>query len=403
MGLRNSLIHIAVGIIVCAVTAGQAMGFGPITHYTVAYHTAQHLGDPSPVQLPEFSGGTNQPDLCTAGGFPWGLFHSIEIAEIMLELATTEGQVGLAYGYASHIMADRAGHGYCVPDDVNHTLVEVSIDVLLYNSPDAEEGWAAQDATIAWDAQLLHDAIVLYNDRHGHPYPDITVEQIENAGNLYALVIEGKVLYADPNWPATAQRSAPFCWREECFNDAVTESINWIEEQTVGGIQRLGEVYTTSATGTDYTYPFESPDSDGDGVPDCGIRDNCPTVWNPDQDDADLDGWGTVCDCNDSNPSVNPGMAEVAGNGIDDNCDGLIDEACFIATAAFGSGMNEKIQVLTTFRDGYLLNNALGKAVVQAYYTYSPAIAHNIAERACLRALIRTLLLPVIGLVWLVV
>ncbi|MFQ5670026.1 MAG: MopE-related protein [Acidobacteriota bacterium] len=43
--------------------------------------------------------------------------------------------------------------------------------------------------------------------------------------------------------------------------------------------------------------------------------------------DMDVDGF-TTCqgDCNDSDPSINPGITEVPGNGIDDNCNGLIDE-----------------------------------------------------------------------------
>ncbi len=45
--------------------------------------------------------------------------------------------------------------------------------------------------------------------------------------------------------------------------------------------------------------------------------------------DADGDGY-TVCqgDCNDSNSAVRPGRSEVCSNGIDDDCDGYVNEGC---------------------------------------------------------------------------
>ena len=71
---------------------------------------------------------------------------------------------------------------------------------------------------------------------------------------------------------------------------------------------------------------------------------------------------------------------------------------CYIATATFGSQLEDKTDILRSFRDEYLLNNSVGKAFVTAYYKYSPPLAHYIAEREWLRSLVRILLLPVIGL-----
>ena len=78
------------------------------------------------------------------------------------------------------------------------------------------------------------------------------------------------------------------------------------------------------------------PDDDNDGVPD--ENDNCPKVANPDQKNLDGDKYGDACDddidgdgypnnndCDPNNPNVHPGAKEVC-NGIDDNCNGKIDE-----------------------------------------------------------------------------
>jgi hypothetical protein len=72
---------------------------------------------------------------------------------------------------------------------------------------------------------------------------------------------------------------------------------------------------------------------------------------------------------------------------------------CFIATAAFGNTLEGKINVLKSFRDTFLLTSPAGKAFVDGYYKYSPPIADYIAERAWVRAVVRTLLLPLVGFI----
>ncbi|MBD3415205.1 MAG: hypothetical protein GF421_12355 [Candidatus Aminicenantes bacterium] len=74
-------------------------------------------------------------------------------------------------------------------------------------------------------------------------------------------------------------------------------------------------------------------DCDGD------IDEDCSTCI-----DNDGDGYGEGCaagpDCDDTDPSVNPGAEEICGDGIDNNCDGQIDEGC--GTLAAPSGLKVK-------------------------------------------------------------
>jgi hypothetical protein len=79
-----------------------------------------------------------------------------------------------------------------------------------------------------------------------------------------------------------------------------------------------------------------SDDKDGDGIPD-GM-DNCPLIFNPGQEDFDLDTTGNACDpdddgdfvaddedCNPKDASVHPGAEELC-DGKDNNCNGIGDE-----------------------------------------------------------------------------
>jgi hypothetical protein len=71
---------------------------------------------------------------------------------------------------------------------------------------------------------------------------------------------------------------------------------------------------------------------------------------------------------------------------------------CFIATAAYGTPMAEEIQVLRDFRDGYLLTNPVGEALVDLYYRNSPPVAEFITEHPSLKPIVRAGLAPAIAM-----
>ena len=59
-----------------------------------------------------------------------------------------------------------------------------------------------------------------------------------------------------------------------------------------------------------------------------GIDDDCDGQIDEDEEDVDGDGWSIERgDCNDGNGWVNPETAEYC-DGIDNNCDGTVDEGC---------------------------------------------------------------------------
>lgn len=71
-------------------------------------------------------------------------------------------------------------------------------------------------------------------------------------------------------------------------------------------------------------------------------------------------------------------------------------DECFIATAAYGSLMDEHVWRLRVFRDQYLLTNPLGSKFVETYYSLSPPMAKWISEHEWARGLVRTILWPIV-------
>ena len=76
----------------------------------------------------------------------------------------------------------------------------------------------------------------------------------------------------------------------------------------------------------------------------------------------------------------------------------LPDEGCFIATAAYGYYSAPQVQLLRDFRDRYLLTHAPGRAFVRWYYTHGPAAAQWLNLHPEIKPMVRTMLLPLIGI-----
>ena len=98
---------------------------------------------------------------------------------------------------------------------------------------------------------------------------------------------------------------------------------------------------------SDFDQDGDGKDADEYGGTDCDDTDPDVSegqIWYPDNDG---DGYGfkfgelscqqppgfvhDANDCDDSHATVNPGAEEVC-NGVDDNCDGLVDEECWCVT-----------------------------------------------------------------------
>ncbi len=82
---------------------------------------------------------------------------------------------------------------------------------------------------------------------------------------------------------------------------------------------------------------YSNPDTDADGLDDgdeINIYGTDPLIPNI---DGDLDGYYDFQDCNDSNSQVNPTATELL-NGVDDDCDTLIDED-YIGLDTDGDGL----------------------------------------------------------------
>jgi uncharacterized delta-60 repeat protein len=78
------------------------------------------------------------------------------------------------------------------------------------------------------------------------------------------------------------------------------------------------------------------------------------------------------------------------------------DDACFIATAAFGSILDKHVTLLREFRDKVMMANEIGQRLVGTYYSISPTLAGFVADHEALRYIVRVILIPFVLLAYFV-
>ena len=136
-------------------------------------------------------------------------------------------------------------------------------------------------------------------------------------------------------------------------------------------------------------------DQDEDGY--INGTDNCPFTANPDQLDGDGDDWGDVCD--NCPGTWNPDQVDRDNDGQGDPCDEDPDPAPCLMTEVFsGDGAQAKLDVLRAFRTRYLLPSTPGRAVVTAYDEFCRPMAELVGPLEGVKFLLRTLLMPLVGM-----
>lgn len=76
------------------------------------------------------------------------------------------------------------------------------------------------------------------------------------------------------------------------------------------------------------------------------------------------------------------------------------DLNCFIATAAYGSSLDQHLPTFRKFRNRFLLPNPIGRELNNFYYKWGPYPARFIQENPTFQPLARSLLWPLWGFAW---
>ena len=115
----------------------------------------------------------------------------------------------------------------------------------------------------------------------------------------------------------------------------------------------------------------------------CKLYDSSGLGGEPDSEKYSLwDGWKAIVEAHNAGL-----LSDDKGN-----------SDCFIATAAYGTPFDPKINVLRNWRDDSLRNFSLGRLFIRIYYFTSPPVANVVAKSGFLRSCVRVVISPIIYL-----
>jgi hypothetical protein len=109
-----------------------------------------------------------------------------------------------------------------------------------------------------------------------------------------------------------------------------------------------------------------------------------------------------------STPGNNNGQAQVqftvTGSQTSSSTTSQQPSKCVIATATYGSELSPEISLLRSFRDSEILQTYAGSNFMLVfnafYYSFSPQVASSITAHALLKAVMKVVLYPLIGIIY---